>query len=315
MSTVYRLFNHSLREILLVTTDFQQALECWSAGSPEPYHSFWTIYVETANGQKKYLQGEEQILAYAEELIKKEAAMKTYNYTVYAQGEHLESTTLWQKAIDLFNENKEQGSSQIVAQDPATGTLHPMTTMHHIQFWSEHLMNLRYNEQSEKDAEAETKIETHNRVERRLIQEMMEQEMMEQEMMEQEIDGMEIVEPRGNNEETNDKLDFHGDFSEMDKWTQDQIINPKHYKIIPPEAYTKHPEGLEYMDVMGYALSHLSGVEAHTMGHVFKYSFRIGKKDAKLQDAKKIAWYANRMVEILEAEKEDYPDFVEGDFV
>jgi hypothetical protein len=244
-------------------------------------------------------------LAYAEELIKKEAVMKTYTYTVWAHGLCLEATTFWQKAIDRFNENKEHGSSQIVARDPDTGTLRPMTTIHHIQFWSEHLMNLRYNEQSEKDAEAETKIKTYNRVERRIIEEM----------MEQEIDGMEIVEPRGSNEETNDKLDFHGDFSEMDKWTQDQIINPKHYKIIPPEAYTKHPEGLEYMDVMEYALSHLSGVEAHTMGHVFKYSFRIGKKDAKLQDAKKIAWYANRMVEILEAEKEDYPDFVEGDFV
>jgi hypothetical protein len=230
-------------------------------------------------------------LAYAEELIKKEAVMKTYTYTVWAHDLCLGTTTFWQKAIDLFNENKEQGSSQIFAKDPDTGTWHPMTTKNHIQVWSEHLMNLRYNEQSEKDAEAETKIKTYNRVERRIIEEM----------MEQEIDGMEIVEPRGSNEETNDKLDFHGDFSEMDKWTQDQIINPKHYKIIPPEAYTKHPEGLEYMDVMEYALSHLSGVEAHTMGHVFKYSFRIGKKDAKLQDAKKIAWYANHMVEILEA--------------
>jgi len=104
------------------------------------------------------------------------------------------------------------------------------------------------------------------------------------------------------------KPDFHGDFSAMDKWTQEQIINPKHYKIIPAEAYSKHPEGLEYMDVMGYALSHLSGVEAHTMGHVFKYAFRIGKKDAKLQDAKKIAWYANRMVEILE-----YPEEIDDD--
>ena len=97
-----------------------------------------------------------------------------------------------------------------------------------------------------------------------------------------------------------DSPDFHGEFSEMDKWTQEQIINPKHYKIIPKEAYKEHPEGLEYMDIMEYALAHLSGVESHTMGHVFKYSFRVGKKDAKLQDAKKIAWYANRMVEILE---------------
>jgi len=178
-------------------------------------------------------------------------------------------------------------------------------------------------------------LNNYNRVERRIMNEL----------MQQEEDGMKIVEPETGNfgyaeylekessevEELDpyeygykdfqdalsynmlaDKeekkrsaekaLDFHGKFEEMDKWTQEQIINPKHYKIIPPEAYEEHPDGLEYMDVMQYALAHLSGIEAHTMGHVFKYSFRIGKKDAKLQDAKKIAWYANRMVEILEKE-------------
>ena len=161
-------------------------------------------------------------------------------------------------------------------------------------------------------------LNNYNRVEKRIMKEM----------KEQEHDGMEIVETRDTvnfdcSEEPRfrDEIeglmgavyegakapnsgatlpDFHGNFSEMDKWTQEQIINPKHYKIIPVEAYEKHPEGLEYMDIMEYALAHLSGVESHTMGHVFKYSFRIGKKDAKLQDAKKIAWYANRMVEILE---------------
>jgi len=127
-------------------------------------------------------------------------------------------------------------------------------------------------------------LNNYNRVERRIMNELKAQQ--------EEADMAK--------EDTLEKLDFHGKFEEMDKWTQEQIINPKHYKIIPPEAYEEHPDGLEYMDVMQYALAHLSGIEAHTMGHVFKYSFRIGKKDAKLQDAKKIAWYANRMVEILE---------------
>jgi hypothetical protein len=155
--------------------------------------------------------------------------------------------------------------------------------------------------------------------------------------------------------DTTTTLDFHGKFEEMDDDTQDAIINPKHYKMIPKEAYVakpeglgyvdlmeyilthhkgvesyllgqvfkyactdlgfqgdfpKHykiipkeayvakPEGLEYMDLMEYILAHHKGVESHLLGQVFKYACRLGKKDAKLQDAKKIAWYANRFVTV-----------------
>jgi hypothetical protein len=322
--------------------------------------------------------------------------MTNYTYIINVQNNYgyiCESeTTNWQEAIDLFQHGKTMGKTcfmltcQIVVKDESTNALNYLTDMQDIQWWSEHLINLRYNEESEADEEEEM---FKNRILGRIAQ---------------EADGMEVVEPqeshgefmtrshkeadqpkaevkRENNtdiaeyrvfnvsmremqiqtsdfekafevwregekytgerwtllvmpplngkklylqdnavhEYRTDKLmkdttvyqdvgmatpDFHGDFSAMDKWTQEQIINPKHYKIVPAEAYSKHPEGLEYMDVMEYALSHLSGVEAHTMGHVFKYAFRIGKKDAKLQDAKKIAWYANRMVEILESPEE-----------
>ena len=95
-------------------------------------------------------------------------------------------------------------------------------------------------------------------------------------------------------------LDFHGKFEEMDSWTQEQIINPKHYKMIPKEAYARHPEGLEYMDLMEYILEHHDGVESHLLGQIFKYACRLGKKDSKLQDSKKIAWYAERLVSVLE---------------
>ena len=95
-------------------------------------------------------------------------------------------------------------------------------------------------------------------------------------------------------------LDFHGKFEEMDSWTQEQIINPKHYKMIPKEAYARHPEGLEYMDLMEYILEHHDGVESHLLGQIFKYACRLGKKDSKLQDSKKIAWYADRLVSVLE---------------
>lgn len=124
----------------------------------------------------------------------------------------------------------------------------------------------------------------------------------EQEALRKVISKPNRVEQRIMNElkESSEKVDFHGEFNKMAPDTQDLIINPKHYEIIPASAYKDYPDGLEYMDIMKYALSHLKGVVAHTLGHIFKYSFRLGKKDDMLQDAKKIQWYANRLVFLLE---------------
>jgi hypothetical protein len=57
------------------------------------------------------------------------------------------------------------------------------------------------------------------------------------------------------------------------------------------------------MDLMEYILSHHKGVESHLLGQIFKYACRLGKKDAKLQDARKIEWYASRLVEVIEDDK------------
>jgi hypothetical protein len=97
----------------------------------------------------------------------------------------------------------------------------------------------------------------------------------------------------------NNNLDFHGDFSNLSKEEQDQVINPKHYKILPPGNYEK---GVEYMDICDHALSHLTGVEAHLVGQILKYALRVGKKDDILQDANKISWYAERLVKRLKNE-------------
>ena len=105
-----------------------------------------------------------------------------------------------------------------------------------------------------------------------------------------------------NNQETSKKTtEFHGDFKAMDDREQDTIINPAHYKVIPAGTY---PNGLEYMDLMTYILAHHKGVESHLLGQILKYSIRIGKKDDKLQDAKKIQWYANYLVNVIEQENE-----------
>ena len=116
-----------------------------------------------------------------------------------------------------------------------------------------------------------------------------------------EMEGSDLtVEPTYRHRHRRLSVDFHGNFEDMDDDTQDAIINPKHYKMIPKEAYADKPEGLEYMDLMEYILAHHEGVESHLLGQVFKYACRLGKKDAKLQDAKKIAWYANRLVTVIE---------------
>jgi len=92
---------------------------------------------------------------------------------------------------------------------------------------------------------------------------------------------------------------FHGEFTNMDNDEQDQIINPAHYKVIPSGSY---PDGLEYMDLMTYILSHHNGVESHLLGQILKYAIRIGKKDDKLQDARKIEWYASYLVKVIKDE-------------
>jgi hypothetical protein len=93
--------------------------------------------------------------------------------------------------------------------------------------------------------------------------------------------------------------DFHGDFKTLNEKAQDDIINPVHYQVIPSGNY---PDGLEYMDLMTYILKHHTGVSAHLLGQIMKYGIRLGKKDDKLQDAKKIQWYANYLVDIIEQE-------------
>ena len=97
----------------------------------------------------------------------------------------------------------------------------------------------------------------------------------------------------------------HEDFRDMSTEDRDEIINPKHYKMVPPEAYTMHPRGMEYIDLMSYLLEGHRGAQAHLLGQIYKYSCRLGKKDSRLQDASKIAWYANRLVAEIEHRGED----------
>jgi len=65
---------------------------------------------------------------------------------------------------------------------------------------------------------------------------------------------------------------------------QRDAINPDHYKSVAA--------GKQYIELMQDLLEGYSGVEAHLLGQIYKYSMRLGKKDSKQQDATKISWYA-----------------------
>ena len=88
-------------------------------------------------------------------------------------------------------------------------------------------------------------------------------------------------------------------------------INPKHYKIIPAEACKLFAEkgGMEYMDIMRYVIrEECNPVDAIQIGQVMKYLMRFGGKDDILQEAKKAAWYANRLVEEIEGRRDSVPN-------
>lgn len=214
-------------------------------------------------------------------------------YQVMISGEQELITNSWQEAIDKWAIERSVGNTGYII-GTYLGRERIFEDHQDISEWSKFLLDNNYN-----------------RIEKRLMTEV---------AFEQEYDGMEVVDVKddlrfrdqipdlmgkvfGGSEKIKESLDFHGNFERMSSEEQDQIINPKHYKMIPKEAYAANPEGLEYMDLMEYILAHHNGVESHLLGQVFKYACRLGKKDAKLQDAKKIAWYANRLVEVIENER------------
>jgi hypothetical protein len=208
----------------------------------------------------------------------------------------------WQKAIDIWSNLKQSGNSPYIS---CIGEERSMivNSQSGIREWSDYLL-----------------MNNYNRVERKIMLDMQDQEMNGMKVVEVEETGnfgysayleqeaeaeyQALVEESNYTvaEECEKKkaIDFHGNFNKLDKSDQDEIINPKHYKMIPKEAYNRFPEGLEYMDLMEYILDSHSGVNSHLLGQIFKYACRLGKKDADLQDARKIEWYASRLVKSLE---------------
>jgi hypothetical protein len=208
----------------------------------------------------------------------------------------------WQQAIDIWSNLKQSGNSPYISCIGESRSM-IVNSQSGIREWSDYLL-----------------MHNYNRVERKIMLDMQDQEMNGMKVVEVEETGnfgysayleqeaeaeyQALVEESNYTvaEECEKKkaIDFHGNFNKLDKSDQDEIINPKHYKMIPKEAYNRVPEGLEYMDLMEYILDSHSGVNSHLLGQIFKYACRLGKKDADLQDARKIEWYASRLVKSLE---------------
>jgi hypothetical protein len=73
---------------------------------------------------------------------------------------------------------------------------------------------------------------------------------------------------------------------------REAAINPGHYKEIVP--------GFEYFDIMDHVLKGWSGSQAASLANAYKYMFRLGKKDAVLQDLGKALWYLERLKKNIE---------------
>jgi len=62
-----------------------------------------------------------------------------------------------------------------------------------------------------------------------------------------------------------------------------------------PAHYTKHPSGVECIDIA----EHFN----FCLGNTIKYLWRAGDKGCKIEDLKKGAWYLNREIARLESER------------
>jgi hypothetical protein len=59
------------------------------------------------------------------------------------------------------------------------------------------------------------------------------------------------------------------------------------------------PNGLEVIDVIEAFTKDLTGIEATDTGNIIKYACRWKNKNG-VQDLKKLAWYANHLIQHLE---------------
>jgi hypothetical protein len=88
---------------------------------------------------------------------------------------------------------------------------------------------------------------------------------------------------------TEEEENYFKGFNGMTNEDINNAINPKHYQGIIGNY--------QYIECMEFVLG-VEGLKAHLTGQIYKYMMRIGKKDAELQEIRKVVWYS-RCLEIL----------------
>ena len=78
------------------------------------------------------------------------------------------------------------------------------------------------------------------------------------------------------------------------KHDEDLVNHPKHYVS---------KNGMEVIDVVDAFTADMTGIEAFITGNLIKYSCRWKNKNGT-QDLQKLVWYATKLIEHLEKEKE-----------
>lgn len=76
---------------------------------------------------------------------------------------------------------------------------------------------------------------------------------------------------------------------------KDMVNHPPHYQS---------KSGLEVIDVIDAFTEELWGCEAIYTGHILRYTLRWKQKNG-LEDLKKAQWYLNRLISLVEKEKQN----------
>jgi len=112
----------------------------------------------------------------------------------------------------------------------------------------------------------------------------------------------------------NNDGDFYNRMS-REKWIPEQMekINnnnkvEEEYNYVTADHYKDVFKGHQFVQVALGLTKHLPREEAVIMSHVYKYCFRIGKKDNDMQDAQKAEMWLKILQEYYNSNLEDMPE-------
>ena len=83
-----------------------------------------------------------------------------------------------------------------------------------------------------------------------------------------------------------------------------------------PSYYKELPKGVEVYEIIETVLNRDLGFTRHVsysdLGHILRYTLRLGVKNGSLQELKKVRWYLERLIEREELQSEQEQKRNEG---